>query len=355
MLVINSRFLTQELTGVQRFAIELSLQLKQAMGDNVVFLTPHNVIHTDIAKQLSARITGTHTGHLWEQADLPRQLKKMGNPLLLCFGNTAPIFYGNKIDTLHDITFVRYPHTFSPKFLYFYRLIIPLIVRTSKHLFTVSEFSKSEIVAHYHIAPEKISVIYNAVNPIFQPVKDEKLADEKYIIAVSSMKENKNFAVAYQAYKIARRQIDGLKLYIIGDVRSGNFKGMDGFISELNADEGVRILGRISDDDLIRYYSNARAFLFPSLYEGFGIPVLEAQSCRCPVIAAASSSLPEVLGNSALLCNPNNPQEFADAICRIINDESFGKELVKAGEENLKRFSWGKSASKILHIIQTMK
>jgi len=352
MIAINSRFLTQKLTGVQRFAIELSFQLKAKLGNEVVFLTPQNVIHLSVAYQLEVQTVGKHNGHLWEQWDLPNYLRKIGNPLLLCFGNTAPVLYKNKIDTLHDITFIRYPDTFSRKFLLYYKSMIPLILRTSKHLFTVSEFSKMEIASYYHIDPKRISVIYNAVNPIFRPMKDDKLSYEKYIIAVSSLKENKNFVTAFRAYMLARQRVSGLKFYIVGDVYSDSFKRQDSFINELKADKDVRILGRISDDELIRYYSNAQVFVFPSFYEGFGIPVLEAQACECPVVAASSSSLPEVLGSSALLCDPNKPEDFADSICRIIADETLRKRLIEAGHENVKRFSWKKSAEKIIQIIQ---
>lgn len=352
IIVVNARFLTQKLTGVQRFAIELSTRLKMILGDDVAFLSPKDVIHKDVAFKLDSKVIGSHNGHLWEQWDLPNYLRKVGSPLLLCFGNTAPILYKNKIDTLHDITFIRYPNTFSRKFLLFYKSMIPLILRTSKHLFTVSEFSKTEIAFYYHIGPQKISVIYNAVNPIFRPMKDDKLSDEKYIIAVSSLKENKNFVTAYRAYVLARQRVSGLNFYIVGDVHSDSFKKQDSFINELKADKDVRILGRISDDDLIRYYSNAQAFVFPSFYEGFGIPVLEAQACECPVVAASSSSLPEVLGSSALLCDPNKPEDFADSICRIMEDEALRKRLIEAGHENVKRFSWKKSAEKIIRTIQ---
>lgn len=352
MIAINSRFLTQKLTGVQRFAIELSIHLKAKLGDEVVFLTPANIIHFSVANQLNAKSIGKNSGPLWEQWDLPNYLRKIGSPLLLCFGNTAPILYKNKIDTLHDITFIRYPNTFSRKFLFYYKSMIPLILRNSKHLFTVSEFSKTEIASYYHIDPKKISVIYNAVNPIFRPVIDRKLRDEKYVIAVSSLKENKNFIIAYQAYMLARRRISGLKFYIVGDVYSDSFKKQDSFINKLKADKDVRILGRISDEELIRYYSNAQVFVFPSIYEGFGIPVLEAQACECPVVAAASSSLPEVLGYSALLCNPNKPEHFADSICKIMEDEVLRKRLIKSGHENIERFSWKESAGKIIQIIQ---
>ena len=135
MLIINSRFLTQEITGVQRFAIEISLRLKDLLKDNVLFVAPYNVIQSEIAKRLNVQIIGNHTGHLWEQWDLPHYLKKNGSPLLLNLCNLAPLRYKNKISTIHDVSFVRYPQTFSKKFLFFYKFMIPKIIIIFKNGF----------------------------------------------------------------------------------------------------------------------------------------------------------------------------------------------------------------------------
>lgn len=352
MLVINARFLTQPITGVQRFAIELSTLLKTSFPKKIIFVAPHNIIHHDLAEKLDVQIIGTHTGHLWEQLDLPLYLTKQNNPLLLCLCNTAPILYSNKISTVHDITFIRYPKTYSINFNLFYKFIIPRILRTSKHIFTVSNFSKKEIQTYYKIHNHKISVIYNAVNKVFKSNQNQKLSKNNYILAVSSIKENKNFLMVYESFILAQKEIPDLYLYIIGDLNNNNFNNQEKLIKELHSHPQIKILGRITDNELIKYYSNAKAFIFPSFYEGFGIPVLEAQACGCPVIAANSSSLPEVLNNSAIMCNPNNKEEFADAIIKLNNKQKLIDELRNNGYKNVCRFSWERSCNNIIDTIK---
>lgn len=341
-IVVNARFLTQRLTGVQRFAIEMSLQLKQLYGDSIVFVSPQNVIHADIANKLKAKIIGKRKGHAWEQIDLLYYLCSHGKPLLLCLGNTAPLLYKNLVVTLHDITFKRFPNTFSWKFRLAYGLMIPVILKHARFVFSVSKFSVDEISDYYGYPKERMDVVYNAVDTAFKPILDENLRSDNYIFAVSSVKENKNFIVALEAFLKAQDCLPNIKMYIVGDLSSSSFKTLD--FSKYTNNPNIKFLGRISDRDLIRYYSNAQAFIFPSLYEGFGIPVLEAEACGCPVISSNSSSLPEVLDDSAILCNPLSVDEFKHAIVSIYNSLQFAKSLVSKGYANVLRFSWQQSA-----------
>ncbi|OWV17543.1 glycosyltransferase family 1 protein [Fibrobacter sp. UWB3] len=350
MIVVNARFLTQPLTGVQRFAFEISKALQYLCNDkDIHFVAPNNILTPQKAKELNVEIIGSHTGHLWEQLDLPQYLRKIGNPLLLNFCNTAPIFYKNKLSTIHDITYIRYPQTFSKSFRYFYKVIIPLVLKTSRHVFTVSNFSKQEISGYYQISNENISVIYNAVDQAFHQQLDENLKKENYLLAVSSVKENKNFGMILKAYKEASKKINNLKLFIVGDLKNNNFSNID--LNIFVKHPGIKFLGRVNDSQLIKLYSNAIAFLFPSLYEGFGIPVLEAQSCACPVIASNVSSLPEVLSNSADLINPQNTNDFIKAIHNIVSNVEHRNALIEAGLKNASRFSWKQSAKKVLSTI----
>lgn len=241
MIVVNSRFLTQRITGVQRFSIELSLQIKKKLGSRVLFVSPPNILHNDLAEILEVKVIGTRTGHAWEQLDLPCFLNRTGKPLLLCMGNTAPVMYRNKVSILHDVTFLRYPKTFSKKFLIYYRLVIPWVLRTSRHVFTVSEFSLEEIVSSYKINRHKLSVVYNAVNPIFEHIGDKVLNAEKYLFAVSSIKENKNFGIAVNAFKIVQKQIPDLKLYIMGDMNADSFRNMGHLIDECKKDVNIKL------------------------------------------------------------------------------------------------------------------
>ena len=352
MLVVNSRFLTQEITGVQRFSMELSLCLKEFLREDVLFLSPQNIKQKDYAKILNVTVIGKHTGHLWEQFDLPYWLSKNGKPLLLCLANTGPIMYRRKMTVLHDITFLRCPETFSWKFLFFYRLIIPQILKTSMKVFSVSNFSLCEIAMQYGVDKEKMEVIYNAVSSNFLPQIDKELKEEKYILAVSSVKANKNFRTAVEAFIMAQRELPSLKLYVIGDIMSNNFNSMPELVETCKKHTNIKLLGRVSDEELVRYYSNALVFIFPSFYEGFGIPVLEAQACGCPVISSNSSSLPEVLSDSALLCNPNKVEEFTNAIKVVAQDNRLREKLILSGYANVKRFNWRESTTKLVNLLK---
>ena len=353
MIVINARFLTQQITGVQRFAIEISLRLKEILKDEVMFVTPNDIIQEDYAKQLDAKVIGKHHGHIWEQLDLPKFLNKNGRPLLLCLCNTAPLCYKNKVVTVHDVAFYVFPQTFSKSFLYVYKFMIPRVMRTAKRVITVSEYSKQEIIKYCHIPSDQISIVYNAVSGNFKHIADESLRNENYFLAVSSMNYRKNFSAVLKAFKDLEKINDSAKLFIIGDLSNSSFKTID--LEEYKSDKRIKFLGRVSDSDLVRYYSNAVAFIYPSLYEGFGIPPLEAQQCHCPVICSDASSLPEVVKDSAMLCAPNDIKALAEDMERLYEDSSLREELINKGIENSKRFSWDENAKKIVSILSQYK
>lgn len=166
MIYVNARFLTQELTGVQRFAEQLSLSLL-SQRDDLVFVSPDGIVRKSVADNLNVQVIGKKNGHIWEQFELPRYLKKQGAPLLLNLCSTAPVFYKNQIVTHHDVTYKRYPKSFSRKFKMLYGILVPLMLRNSHRLLTVSEFSKREINEVYGVSEKKISIIYNAVSGDF--------------------------------------------------------------------------------------------------------------------------------------------------------------------------------------------
>lgn len=348
-IVVNARFLTQPTTGVQRFAMELSLQLKELLGDRIIFVAPQDIIRQDTAQRFDVKAVGRHCGHLWEQLDLPLYLKKCDSPLLLCLCNTAPLFYRNKIVTVHDVAFKAYPQTFSKAFLYSYRFIIPRILRSAKKVITVSEFSKNEIVKYYGIGQSKISVVYNAVSPIFHRCEDKRLRARRYLLAVSSLNYRKNFPAILEAFSIFERTDEETLLYVIGDLNNGNFAGID--IGKYQNDPRIKFLGRVSDEVLIRYYSNAAAFVYPSLYEGFGIPPLEAQSCGCPVIVSDIPPLREAVADNGIYCNPYDVNDIAG---KMANAMAGSHDLSEKGYVNSMRFSWKASAEKIKGIIDDM-
>ena len=347
MIVVNGRFLTQNITGVQRYAIEICIRLKEIMGNDLHIVTPPNIVQTDYFKKLNATSIGSNKGHLWEQLDLSLFLKKHGNPLLLCLCNTAPLFYKNKIVTLHDIAFEIYPQSFSKSFLLVYKFLIPRIVKSCKHVITVSEFSKNEICSNYKIDRGSVSIIPNAVNDIFHHIHENNENKSKYFLAVSSLNIRKNFFSVLKAFKIFNEKRKDYNLFVIGDVNSKSFSKID--LSEYLTMSSIHFLGRVSDDELIKYYSNAVGFLYPSLYEGFGIPPLEAQKCECPVLCSDIPVLNEVCKDSVVYCNPLDIFDIANKMELLINKQ---EDLRIKGLQNVSRFSWWNSAQMIGKILE---
>jgi glycosyltransferase involved in cell wall biosynthesis len=348
MIFVNARFLTQSISGVQRYAIEISRQLKK-LNNSICFIAPKNIIHHEIANELGVQIVGTLTGHLWEQIELPLYLKKQGSPLLLNLCNTAPVFYCNKVVTIHDVAFERFPKSFSWQFRYAYQFAIPKIAQSSKRLLTDSQFSRDEISELYKLDRSQIEIVHCAVSDVFRC--GDVRPSEKYILAVSSLNYQKNFHALIQAFNVLKDA--DIKLYLVGAINN-NFADHK-LIKDIESNPNIQFLGRVEDDELAKLYSNAQCFVYPSLYEGFGIPPLEAQACGCPVIASNAASLPEVCGDSVVYCDPYSVDDIADKINMVLSDELLQSELRAKGFENIKRFSWEKSAQQIINIIEEMK
>ncbi|HHS9965205.1 TPA: glycosyltransferase family 4 protein [Raoultella ornithinolytica] len=346
MIYINGRFLTQNLTGVQRFAYELTSRLSLLRDDVVILVPSRNTIRTEYLKYDMAieEVIGG-SGHYWEQVTLPKYLRKKQNPVLVNLCNTGPIFYKNQIVTHHDITYVRYPKGFPLKFKVLYKLLTPVLLNNAKAVITVSNFSKNEISDFYKIPNDKINVIYNSVNDEFKAHTDAKkeTKNEDYFLAVSSINLHKNLHGLISAFNKTDLKI---KLKIIGGSTNTFSK-----VNFINDDPRIEFLGRVDDTELIALYHSAKAFIFPSLYEGFGIPPLEAQTCCCPVISSDRASLKEVLGDSVIYFNPESKEEIISSLLLINSDDNIRNVLIERGKRNISRFSWDKSASQLNEIL----
>ena len=223
----------------------------------------------------------------------------------------------------------------------------PLAVKTSQHILTVSEFSKSEILRFYpFIKGEKISVVYNAVNrQLFKCLSDVPPAKEPFVLCVSSIDPRKNFARLIEACQ----GLTEAKLYIVG-----NYNRVFGEQQLTSTSDHIHFLGRVSDQELVRLYNQAECFVFPSLYEGFGLPPLEAMACGCPVLVSDIPVEREVCADAAQYFNPLEPSEILRIIAQYLSNTDVIKETMRQkGYENLTRFSWEKSARALMEIIKT--
>lgn len=348
-LAVNCRFLSQRLTGVQRAAIELCKQIKR-LDPSVAFLAPKNILHKDLAETLNVTTIGKLTGHLWEQLDLSRFLKRQGLPVLLNLCNMTPLWYPRNVVTIHDLAPLRNPAWFSLAFQTYYRFMIPIIAKKALKVFTDSTFSKREIIELLGVPENHVKVI-----PLAVPTNISRLANKsftrengKYVLAVSSIDPRKNFSRLVRAF--LQLKLPNTKLILVGG-RSSVFSDTKLKTASQNA-ENVVFTGYIQDAELVSLYQNALCLIYPSLYEGFGLPPLEVMACGCPAIVSKAASLPEVCGDAAYYVDPYDVDSIADGIYKVTTNEQLRKTLIEKGTKRVALFSWEKSAQKLLKIIK---
>ncbi len=350
-IVVNARFLTQKITGVQRFAIEMSKSLKSLLP-KVKFVSPPEIIHQELAAYLEVDAFGKLSSHFWEQFELPIYLKKNNNPLLINFSNTAPLLYRKQFVTIHDLSFIINPAWFSKSFYLFYSFLIPKIARNSIQVITVSESSKKDIHHLLGINLSKIEVIYNSISTDFKNSYqfEGKNRYGKYILAVSSLDPRKNFIKLIQAFTLA--ELTDTRLVIVG---SENKVFSDQNIKEIiQNNQSIILTGYVSDAELVNLYKHALLFVYPTLYEGFGIPPLEAMACSCPTIVSNTASLPEVCGEASYYIDPNDIHSIVQGITKLTRDENLRRELISRGLKRVELFDWETSRNKLINLIHAL-
>ncbi len=349
---INARFLTQKTTGAQRFAIEISKRLLK-LSENLNFLTPKNIIHKDLASDLNAKVVGKRTGYYWEQIELPLFLKRKNNPLLVNFVNMAPVFYRNQIVVIHDLSWLHFPKSVSKPFRLWYKFAIPEIAKNARFIFTVSKFSKNDLIKNLHIDKNKIDVVYNAVDEKFKPLNIPK---DKIILSVATLQPYKNMEGLIKAFILLKNKyqdIKDYKLFLVGGINSKVFKETEALKIAQKRDD-IIFTGYVEDETLVKLYNKAEIFVLPSKFEGFGIPPLEAMACGTPVVVSKVASIPEVCGDAAVYVNPYSIKSIATGIYKVLKDKDLKNEMIKRGFKRAKQFSWEKSTEKIYRKIMEL-
>ncbi|AHM61789.1 group 1 glycosyl transferase [Flammeovirgaceae bacterium 311] len=348
MIYINARFLTQPITGVQRFAIELCRSLKRSSyADRIQLVCPPNVLHTEIAKELQALPVGSRSGHLWEQLDLPVFLKSRGNPVLVNLANAAPLLYNRNIVTIHDLSVYQSSKWFSFTYRSFYKAVTPVIVSKALKVVTVSNSIKKELVDRLNLREDKVEVIYNGISELFLSGVPAENNKENYILTVSSIDPRKNILSLVRAF--IKADVKDHDLYIIGG-KAAVFSG-SGLEREVMGRSDIKLLGRVSDEELLRLYSRAKLFVYLSLYEGFGIPNVEAMAMGVPVLTSNISSIKEVCSDAVSYVDPLDVDEASNEIKRLVGSTHAQKELSVLGLERSKLFRWEYAGEKMLKLL----
>ncbi len=292
---------------------------------------------------------------LKEQVEIPRFLKKLGVDLFHSPSFVAPIGVPCKmVMTIHDLNHVALPQFYTPFHQFYYQVIVRGSVRRSQYILTVSNFSKKEITRTLGLPPEKVFVTYNGVSEKYRPIRDRLKLDyvrelyglsDRFVLCVSNNKPHKNVHQLVRAYCYSDIEIPL--------VLASPFDPSLTRIADNYGKKHLLYFSKFIDEDhLPAVYSMTDLFVYPSTYEGFGLPPLEALACGAPVVVARSSSLPEVVGESAIFANPYDFRAIAEALELGINDEGLRLRLVERGLKHSKSFSWERMTADTLDVYQ---
>jgi glycosyltransferase involved in cell wall biosynthesis len=327
LIAIDARAAARpELGGVERWARELAARLPALRpGGYEVLKPPAALAH--------------RAGHAWEQLVLPVRARRLGADVLLCPANLAPLVGPRCAVVIHDAAALRHPDWYSRTYATWQRLVLPAIARRAWRVITVSDFARRELA---DLLGVDAAVVPGGVDDRFRPDADPEPArraldlDRPYVLCVASQTARKNLAALVPA--AVALAADDIDLVVAGGHRPQ-------FAREHGLDI-LRPLGHVDDALLPGLYAGATAFALPSLYEGFGLPVLEAMACGTPVVAAATGALPETCGGAALAVEPDG-EAFAAALTGLLGDQAERARLRAAGLERARGFSWDATAQAI--------
>lgn len=266
-------------------------------------------------------------------------------------------FYGKSIVTVHDLIFIRYPDMVPPAWLDYVGKNIEYSLRRADAIIAISEFTKKDIVDFFKIPEERIRVIHNGVDRYFTPnpengmrVKEKFGIGGEYLLSVGANEPRKNLQTLLRAFHALPPTVKENHHLVIVGVERYRSEQVYAMINELQLERYVIFTNKVSREELSCLYSGAAIFIFPSLIEGFGMPLLEAMACGAPVIASNCTAIPEVVGEAGILIEPLNPDEISQAIENVLGDMSLREGLRQKGFKRVSRFSWEKAAGQTLSL-----
>lgn len=261
--------------------------------------------------------------------------------------------------TVHDLGFKVIPQYFPPLVRYRLSRLVSMGIKRAVKIISVSEATKGDLIRHYGIDERKVAVVHEGVSGRFrrlaaggEPVRQALLKygiEDDYILYVGRLHTRKNLARLVRAFNLIRKDVGGLKLLLVGRAHYYTSRILR-VIEELHLQQDVLCLGHVDDEDLPALYNGARLFVYPSLFEGFGLPPLEAMACGTPVVASRCSSLPEVLGDAAALVDPYSVEDIAEKIRLLLLDARYSRDLAERGLARARRFSWRNTAEETLKV-----
>ncbi len=340
MFAVNGRFVAHRPTGMQKYAASLLARFQSAPQ----IISP------------SSPLKGIQ-GHLWEQSVLP---VRVPGGLLWSPCGTGPLAMADQVVTIHDIIPIERPDWFSRSFAALHLWLVPRLVQRVRHVITVSEFTRHRLIERFGIRPDRVTAVPNGVGEeyyrrsaeeIVKMRRDLSIPDGEYVLSVCSLEPRKNLLRLLEAWQLVQPRYPATLVVAGAKGASGVFK--DAGIN--NVAPRVHFTGYVPEEQLPTLYSGASCFAYPSLYEGFGLPVLEALACGVPVVTSNTTSLPEVSGPAAQLVDPERIDQIADVILEVLQNPDQARRLGETGQSHARQFSWATCARKTESLLLSLR
>jgi glycosyltransferase involved in cell wall biosynthesis len=297
---------------------------------------------------------------IWHRLRIPLPVEVFTGPLDLFYSPDfvlPPLLSGRTLLTVHDLSFVRYPQTADPRLYRYLNVTVPRSMRRADHILADSRNTARDLTDLWDVPPGKVSVLYPGVEPRFHPLTDmaelSRVRNQyglppHFILSVSTLQPRKNYERLIRAFSKLQATAEGhpVRLVVAGG-KGWLYDSIFDSVRDLGLEERVLFPGFVHDGDLPALYTLADLFAFPSLYEGFGLPALEAMSCGTPVVCSDASSLPEVVGDAGLLVDPVDEEGWVEAMGRALGDEQLRRGLVARGLARARRFTWEEAAREL--------
>ena len=367
---INALLMTGARAGIGNYIYNLVKSLGQVDTYNKyrVFLNEDSFGEVMSSNQEAARIKllglGSWARILWEQVNLPFILKKSDVDIMHFPDYAMPVVFEGipSIITVHDLSFRVYPETFSKGKLYTKLLLIKPSLKKARRIIADSHSTRKDLLEYYQVPENKIEVIPIGVNrQFFRPMAEEEVLEycrlknnleTGYILYVGTLEPRKNITALIKAFSLLKQDYKLSRKLVIAGGKGWLFEEIFRLVESLNLNQDVIFTGYVPDAELPLLYNGAGVFVYPSLYEGFGLPPLEAMACGTPVVTSSVSSVPEVVGDAGLMVEPLNVEALSEAIYRVLNDPQLAAELSAKGIERAQKFSWAETARKTLAVYE---
>jgi len=370
-ILVNTRLLLHgKLEGIGFYTHQLMQKVVRNHPEHTFYFLFDRPYHQEFiyADNVIPIVAGLPARHpflyvLWFELTVPRIIKKY--KIDLFFSPDHFLSLRTKIPTLlavHDLNFMHHPENLPLLTSIYYRYFFPKFVRKAQHIIAVSEYTQKDLCSYFNIPEYKVDVVYNAPNlPVCELSHEQKAAirqkytgGKPYFFYLGSLHKRKNIGRMLLAFDAFLTEQKSDYYLVIGGRAMFSDKEMEKDYQKVVHKERIVFTGRLNDEEASKLMAGATALLFVSLFEGFGVPIVEAMQCGVPVITSNLTSMPEIADDAAVLVNPLSVQEIAQAMTQLVNDEPYRKRLIEKGFSRVQVFSWDNSAEKFWEAIEEM-